>query len=159
MKLYQLTEAYQRLLEANEDGEFAAALEALAEEFDQRAEGLAKVIRALEGEADVFDTEAKRLLEHARSRHNRAEHLKEYLRQQMEALGKGQVKGTLFTVSLQASPPRCEVVDAAVVPDQYQVVIPATVRVDAKAIIEYWRETGEQVPGAVVSQGKHVRIR
>lgn len=164
MNFFELSRAYQQILdfETATDGQagaFDLALAQLSDAIEDKAENIAKVIRSLEAEAEAFDNEAKRLAEQAKVRRNKVDRLKEYLLLGLTAAGKDRVKGALFTVAVQDSPPRCEVMDAGSVPDVFQVVIPATMRVDAKAIIQHFRDTGEQVPGAVVSAGKHLRIR
>lgn len=161
LTLYKLTEAYQLLLETEADagaGSFEEALLQLGGEINAKAESLAKVIRSLEAESDVIEAEIKRLREKKDSRDTRVMWIKNYLQRNMEAAGIERVNGAMFSVALQASPPSCQVEDPASVPAVYQVVAPATIRVDNRAIIAHWKASGQQVPGAVVSQGKHVRI-
>lgn len=159
MKLYELTEAYQRLLDANEDGEFDAALSALGGELDGRVESLAKVVRSLEAEAEVYGAEAERLKDRQAAAIKRAQDLKDYLLGVLLTLDRTSVKGQLVTVSMHASPPRCDVLDAEAVPVAFRKVVPETWQPDKGAIIAHWKASGEQVPGAQVRQGKHVRIR
>lgn len=163
LTLYELTDAYKMLLEADEDagaGSFEEALYQIGGEISAKAESIAKVIRSLEAEVEAINAEVKRLQAKRESRETRVLWLKDYLQRNMESAGLERITGTLFTVALQNSPPSCRVEDAAAVPDRYQVVVPATMRVNSQAIVEHWRETGgEQVPGATVAQGRHIRIR
>lgn len=159
MKLYELSAAYAALLETEDAEAFAVALNQLAGAIDDKAEGVAAVIRQLEGEAEMFDAEARRLAVHARERTGRVASLKAYLLDNLERAGLDRAGGRLFTVALQASPPSVKVVDAAAVPDAFQKVIPASIVVDAQAVLAHWRQTRETPPGVEVQQGKHVRIR
>ncbi len=157
MHLYELTEAYRRIQDA-EDDSFEAALADLQDAIDVKADGVARIIRSLEGEAEVFEAKAKRLSEKARARANRADGLKAYLLANLEAVGLKQVKGSLFTVAIQDSPPRLNVIEMDAIPDSWRVYPPSTWRPDARAIIQLWRD-GQVVPGTEVVVGKHLRIR
>jgi len=162
IKLYELTDAYVRILalaEEAEDGEWLEALAGLQGAIEEKAENTAKMIRSLEADAETFRAEAERMLAISKSRQNRVTSLKDYLKANLEAAGMDKVKGQLFTVSLQSSPPSCRVMDEAAIPIEYQRVIPARIEVDARAIIAHWRDTGEAIPGVEVVQSKHLRIR
>ena len=159
LTLYQLTGAYQMLAEADaqDDEGFAAALAQLSDAIEIKAENTAAVIRTLDLEADAIEAEAKRLQQRATTRRNRVESLKTYLMQQLAAAGKASVQGRLFTVSVQASPASVTITDAAAVPDTY--LVPQAPKVDARAILAFWRESGTIPPGVEVQQGQHLRIR
>lgn len=159
LKLYELTAAYQMLAEADaqDDDSFAAALAELSDAIEQKAEQTAAVIRTLELEADAIEAEAKRLQQRAAVRRDRVETLKLYLMEQLAAAGKTSVQGKRFTVGVQASPPSVKVVDPAAVPDTY--LLPQAPKVDTRAILTYWRESGSVPPGVEVQQSQHLRIR
>lgn len=179
MTLYELAESYKLLLEAaqtdtgsdggeGDDGEttaespFAVALAQLEGGINDKAEGVAAVIRTLELEGDAIEAEAKRMAMRSMQRRRRAGALKAYLLEQLDKAGMTKAGGLRFSVTAQASPPSVRVLDEAAVPVEYQIVIPASVRVDAKAILARWRETGGQgapVPGTEVVQSRHLRIR
>lgn len=162
LRLYELTDAYRMLLEAEEDsgaGSFEEALYQLGGEISTKAESLAKVARSLEAESDAIDAEIKRLREKKDSRDTRVMWIKDYLRRNMETAGLERINGTLFSVTLQNSPPRCDVVAQGDIEANFMKLVPASYRVDAQAIVAHWKLTGEQVPGAVVSQSRHIRIR
>jgi len=159
MKLYELTDDYfgilERIGESGEvDEETAALLEALDDEIEVKAENVAKVIRTLELEADAINQEAKRLADRARAKANSAAHLKDYLHRNLEALGKKKVEGEVLTVSLRKKPPSVEVVDASVIPDAFTEERVET-RVDKRAILQEWKETGETVQGCVIHKDGH----
>jgi len=158
LSLYMLAEAYQRIQDADDDG-FEAALADLEDAIDAKADGVARVIRSLDAEAEVLMAEAKRLTDKAKARANRADGLKAYLLSNLVAVGLKQVKGPLFTVAVQDSPPSLNVLDREAIPDAYRVLPPPpTWRPDAKAIIDAVKR-GETVPGAEIVIGKHLRIR
>lgn len=161
-KLYELTDAYARILalaEGAEDGEWMEALAGLQGAIEEKAENTAKAIRILEADAETFKAEAQRMMAHAQTRQKRVQSLKDYLQANLEAVGLEKIKAGLFTVALQASPPSCRIIDEVAIPTEYQRVIPARIEVDARAIIAHWKDTGEGVPGAEVIQSRHLRIR
>ena len=154
MKLYELTDAYALLLE--EEG-YEDALAQLSDAIEEKAENIAAVIRSLEAEEATFEQEAKRLREKAIARGNKVHNLKTYLLQNLQAAGIDKVKGRLFTVSVQPSPPSCTVEDEGLVPQDWKALIPEQWRVDAKRIIAAYKE-GVNVPGTIVVEGHHIRI-
>lgn len=162
MRLYELADAYRTIQTAAtedwDDAAFTQALEDIQDAIGDKAENIAKLIRGLEADAEVIDSEVKRLTARRDARRNRAEDLKAYLKANLEAVGMTSVKGQLFTVTIQNSPPRCNITDLDAIHWSYRVVIPETWRPDAKAIIEAIKR-GEYVLGAEVIIGTHLRIR
>lgn len=159
MKLYELAQAYQLLAEADatDDEGFAAALAQLVDAIEAKAENTAAVIRTLEAEAGAIEEEAKRLHARAQVRRSRADHLKTYLLEQLAAAGKTSVAGKFFTVAVAASPASVRVTDASAVPAAY--LVPQPPKVDARAILAAWKDSGELPPGVEVERGRHLRIR
>ena len=162
-RLYELTGAYARVLSIMEESdapeEWDLALEDLRDGIEAKAENIARLVRVLESDADAFEAEAKRLTSRAKARTSQVARLKDYLKMNLVFVGLEKVKGILFTVSLQDSPPACQIVELAAIPAEYRVVIPETWRPDARAIIDAWKESQVQIPGTEVIQSKHIRIR
>lgn len=156
-KLYELATAYQDLSELDPDA-FSIAIEAIEEQAEVKVETLIKVMRELEAEAKMFDDEAERLKTAGSVHKNKAERIKTYIKQVMEVMHKDKFKGVLFTVSLHDSPPACAIEDKQLIPEEY-LKTTLVIDIDKKGIIENWKKTGAQVPGAVVGQSKHIRIK
>jgi len=157
MKLYELAEAFQRLTDM-EDEAFEVALGQLSGEISDKVENVAKVVRTLEAEANVYKQEIDHLLNAAQARLNRTTALKQYLLANMEAVGIDKVKGALFTVSVLDSPPSCQILDEEAVPLEYKERIESW-KIDRKGLIAAWKAGGDIPPGAVITQGRHIRIR
>ena len=202
LQLYALTEIYQRLMDEDEDG-FATALGQLEGAIEEKAENVAKVIRSLEKEEEALRSEAAYLSDRARAAANKGARLKDYLLQNLEAVNMQQVKGRIFTIAIQESPPKVNVFDIEALPDGCKELVPASWKAVAKSIVDLWKErravyllghreeeitellehesglamrrdaldgSGAEegmsavneaglVPGAEVTQGKHIRIR
>ncbi len=156
--LYDLAGAYAKLIEVEEEEgrDLSEVLAELRGDIQEKAENICRVIRSLEAEAGACTDESDRLRIRAASRLNRAKDLKCYLQDNLEQAGIDRVKGQLFTVSLQASPPSCQVLDEAAIPEDYKRIV-TTVSIDKTRIIQEWRNNRE-VPGALVTRGKHLRI-
>ncbi len=160
VKLYELTAMYKQLLDFGEEtgADVEPALETLTDDLTAKVENVVRAIRMLDAEADAFQVEAERLKVLGQARHNRVQGLRKYLQQCLEAAGLDALQAGIEKVWLQDSSPGCELLDAGLLPDDWKHIVTQVV-VDKKGIIGHWKATGEQVPGAVVSQGRHLRIR
>src|SRR5690554_3648844 len=96
MKLYELSQAYQNLLDMQDELDkqtFADTLESIQDEIEYKAENTAKMIRAMEAEAKALKEEEERLAHRRKLIEKRIKWLKEYLIENLEIAGKDQVKG------------------------------------------------------------------
>lgn len=113
MKIFELAGAEDAALAALESaliesgGEVTPEVEALmltadiaAEELAAKIDGYGYAVAKLEGEAAVFEGEAKRLAAHATARKNSAKRLKENLLFVLQTRGDKTVKGKSFTASV-----------------------------------------------------------
>ena len=94
MTLYELTEDYMNLLELAEDPDideqaFTDTLEGIEGALEDKAEGYAKVIRTLEGDAAACDAESKRLRNKKQTIENNIKRMKAALQYAMQATGMG----------------------------------------------------------------------
>lgn len=158
MKLYELADAYNRLLEMAEDMDpeaLADTLESLEDSIEQKAENTAKVIKSIEADISAIDEELKRLQGMKSARKNNIDRMKVYLKEQLELVGMDKVKGTLFTVALQNNPAKLVVNDISKLQgylvEQEPKVDSTRLKNDLKA--------GLEVEGAELVQEKGLRIR
>ena len=117
--LYQLTDDYLTLLEMAEDPDMDEqaimdTMEGIEGEIEIKAEGYAKVIRTLEGDAAACDAESKRLRNKKQTIENNIKRMKAALQMAMEATGKRKFKTPLFSFNIQKNP-------AAVVMDEQYI--------------------------------------
>ena len=109
MTLYELTNDYMNLLELAEDPDideqaFMDTLEGIEGALEDKAEGYAKVIRTLEGDAAACDAESKRLRNKKQTIENNIKRMKTALQYAMEVTGKTKFKTTLFSFGIQNNP-------------------------------------------------------
>ena len=157
--LYELTGKMAALLALLEDPEIDEqlildSLESIDYEIDLKAEGYGKIIRTLQGEAEVIGEEIERLSERRRHILAGAERIKRELEGSMILLGKRKVKTPLFSFSIQKNPPSvCLIKD---VPKRF--LIKQEPKVDKRALIEYLKEHGNTEYAELV-QSESLRIR
>ena len=159
MKLYELTEAYERILEMAEqldDGTLKDTLDSINDAIEVKAENTAKVIRQLDASVEMLKTEINRLSERKQAIENNARNLKLYLQDSLEAVGKDKVKGELFTVAIQNNPQSVEVLDESIVPKDYFVEQPPKLK---KHLLLASLKQGEEIAGVELKQTRSLRIR
>ncbi len=133
------------------------AIDGLYESFDLKIEACAAAMRDIELRAEAAAEEAERLYERKLSLLKHRDWLKAYVQDNMEYVGRKKVEGALFTVWVQATPPRVEVAADAVLPEAY-TVSKTTIQPD-KGKIKEALMAGTQVPGAYLVRGSTVVIR
>ena len=163
-RLYELTETYrtlQLILDTAENPEeYQAALDELKDSIENKVENIGKFILSLEADEEAIGTELVRLAARKQAITNRKNHLKNYLLTEMRTAGLDKVKKPLFTVSVRNNPPSVQIDDPADIPLEYRRVIPEHTEPDKKAILEYFKATGENVRGAqVVTDRKSLQIK
>jgi chaperonin cofactor prefoldin len=158
--LYELTGQYRELLELAESEELdkqliADTLEGLDGEFEIKADGYAKVIRELEGKADLLKNEIERLSKRKSAIENNIKSMKEALQNAMFITGKTKFKTDLFNFNIQKNPPRLVIDKPEEVPEEY--LIPQEPKIDTSAIKEALKR--QELPFAHLEQSESLRIR
>lgn len=97
MYLYDLTDQYLKLLDAIDAGKIPDeaiedTLAGIEGEIDEKIDSLACIVKELNAEASAIREEEKTLAERRKAKENKAERLKDYIRQSMEASGKQKVE-------------------------------------------------------------------
>lgn len=159
MKLYQLTQNYNELLDMAEELDldtFRDTLESVQEAIEDKAENTAKLIRCLEVDAKAIKEEETRLATRRKSIENKISGVKEYLQNQMEIAGLDKVKRPTVTVSIQNNPPSVEIADESLIPSDYMIAQPSTI--DKKSILAHLKD-GLIIDGCGLKQSRSVRIR
>ncbi len=124
-KLYELTSQYnqifQSITESDSDLEqLEELLTNIEEEFDIKAENIAKLIRSLDGDIKAYKEEADRLATRKEVTENRQKRLKDYLETNMKAMGKENIKGSIFSLTMQNNPPKVVIDNEKVIPKKYK---------------------------------------
>ena len=134
------------------------------DEFEKKAEATAMVLLNLQAEAEVesahaepFEREAARYRNRQKGLERQAEHLKEYLKAQMERTGKLKVEGSRLKISVQQnSSPSVLISDPDAIPEAF--ILPQMPKLARVAVMLAHKE-GQEIPGLEFVRGTHVRIR
>ncbi len=159
MKLYELTENYNQVLEMAEqlDAEtLKDTLDSIDEAIEIKVENTAKVVRSLEGNVDAIDSEIKRLTAKKSTLNNNIKGIKNYMQESMEQVGKDKIKGQLFNIGIQNNPQSVNIIDEKKINLDYFIEQPS--KLDKKLLLADLKE-GKEIEGAEIQQTRSLRIR
>lgn len=163
MTLYELSTQYRALEEAlgtmDDAEQVQSALDemnALGETIQDKALGIARVLKNLQSDADAIKAEEQRFAARRKAIENNLARLKAYAVEMLDAAGIDSAKDQLFTVKVQDSPPSVDLYDPEKLPDTYYV--PVEPRVDKRAILDDLK-SGKDVPGAAIMRTRSLRVR
>lgn len=161
-KLYELTEMYKNIwdLVGNDEADMdmlEMALQQIEDSLEQKAEGMAKIIKSIDGDIASLKEEEQRLAKRKKSLENKQANIKRYIQDQFTLADIDKVKTPLFTIALQNNPPSVKVIDENIIPSIFRIET-LNVSIAKKEIMDAIK-SGQQVPGAEVQQSKSIRIR
>ena len=157
--LYELTGQMYYLMQLLEDPDseeqvILDTMEGIDFEIEEKADGYAKIIRMLTGEAETIAAEVDRLTARKKALLNNVDRLKSALEQSMIFLDKRKFKTALFSFNIQKNPATVNIVGE--VPEKF--LIRQEPKVDKRAIIDYVKEHGN-TEYAELTQSESLRIR
>lgn len=155
--LYQLTTDFSNLMECDDDISSALA-DIVAGQIEHKAENVCKLLTVLETTAEQFKSEEKRISTARKALENKAERVKEYIKESMLNADIEKLSAGTFNLSVSLSPGSVAIDDIASVPARFLTVIPEQYQPD-KAAIKAAIKAGEDVPGAHIEAGYTLRIR
>lgn len=157
MRIYELAEAYQQIIDRIEEGEvdLTDTLESIEDALEVKLENTAKIIRTWESESVALKAEEDRLKKRRETRENGADRLKKYIFENMQKVKKEKIEGELFTLRLQKNPVKVNILNDKSIPANYLVEQNPTI--NKKAILEDLKN-GIAVEGAELQKSKHLRI-
>lgn len=158
--LYELTGQYLELLEIASDETIDQqmindTLEGIDFEIEEQADYCAKIIRMLEGQADMLDKEIKRITDRKTVVKNNIVSIKKNLENTMLLTGKRKIKTDLFNFNIQKNPASVVIDDDTEIPKEYW--IEQEPKLDKKSLSAFLKEN--EVPWAHLSQTESLRIR
>lgn len=162
--LYELTEEFGQLLEMLEDPEIEEqvildTLEGVEGELEIKAENYAKIIKELEGQAEILKSEADRITNKKKVIDKNIKRLKDHLQNAMITTGKKKFKTDLFSFNIQKNGGKAPVIldieDTSELPDEL-------VRIKEEADIEAIRkllDAGDCKYAHYGERGESLRIK
>ena len=157
--LYELNNNYQSVLnmlydEETDEQMILDTLESLEGDIEDKADGYAKIIKELLGDADKIKTEKQRLETRQKGFENKAKLLKENLQNAMQETGKTKFKTELFSFGIQKNGGKQALTIDGDVPDSYKKLVEDTEK------IRQALEEGQELPFAKLeARGESLRIR
>jgi len=156
--LYQLTDDFVQLMEADGEDEVAMALvELLGMEIEKKSEGICKLIKVVESTAEQFKAEEKRIAERRKALENKAARIREYMRDRLLSANIDKVQAGTFKVSI-GMVGSCSIDDLSIIPPKFLTVVPEQYVPDKNAI-KAAIKNGEVVPGAHIEAAYSMTIR
>ena len=156
--LYELTGTFKRIndIEGLDEETKADTLESIdwSNEFEEKVENTAKVIKNKEASKKLIKEEIDRLTARYKSLDNDVVWLKRSMQEAFEVTGREKVKGLLFTVYMGKNQPSV-IVDEDLLPKKYFVI---TKKPDKNAIKELLN-AGKKVKGATLQESRSLRIK
>lgn len=156
--LYELTGTFKRIndTEGLDEETKADTLESIdwSNEFEEKVENTAKVIKNKEASKKLIKEEIDRLTARYKSLDNDVVWLKKSMQEAFEITGHEKVKGLLFTVYMGKNQPSV-VIDEELLPKKYFVIAK---KPDKNAIKELLN-AGKKVKGATLQESRSLRIK
>jgi hypothetical protein len=160
-KLYEIANDFQAVLDMEiESAEDADAMVELLEEvharFEDKAEGVMKIVKMTEGEAAIFKQEEERLYKARKAKEKKIEWLKEYLRRNMQLTDTKVCQAGIFKLMRVNSKPSVMIADELAIPDDF-LVRKEVVNPDKSRIFECL-SGGGNVPGAMLVPNEYLKV-
>lgn len=159
MRLYDLTQQYQDLLDLMHDDtdteQIKAMLDGLEGAIGEKVENIIKVSKSLEYDSEILGEEIKRLQARKASIENNRKTLLDNAQGMLESVGLDKLRGKLFNIWVQSNPPSVNIIDESLIPKNYFSSKPFLQR---KKIMQDIKD-GKEVAGVELTQGKGIRFR
>lgn len=161
-KLYEIADGYRNIQALLDNPEIPMeivvdGLTKLDDDFEVKAESIAKVLREMEGDITSLKDEEARISSRRKALENRQQGLKLYLESYMRAIDKTSFKGKLFTFSISKNKPSVEISNLEGIPSEY-IEVEEVKKVDKRKLLEAL-QNGEEIQGATIKQNESLRIR
>lgn len=165
MKLYELAASWNEFLaHLDEIPEEAVAdtLAAIEGEFEDKADSIAVIMKQLEAEAEAIEKEAAALTVRAKSRRKKIDWLKNYIKQQMQAVGKKKIETARNVITLSGSAPKVILDDAFIawaIGEKRFDLLKMQRPVPDKTAIKKALQDGAEIPFVALEEGASLTIR
>lgn len=164
--LYELAAGFNAIFDLVLDetmdlGQLEGALQSIECEIEEKCANGIALIKSLETYAAAYKAEKKRFEAQQQSLENRIKRIKEWYRQNLDAMGKSKVPTKYGVMSVQNNGGKAplKIDDASRIPDAYLTTVPEHKEVDNEALYEALKN-GEAVPGAHLEpRGRSLRIK
>lgn len=134
-------------------------LEGASGEIEVKAKNVAMFIRNLEASAEQIKLAEKQMSERRKAIENKAEHIKQYLFDNMKRCGLSKIECEYFALTIKKNPPKLVIDDAGAIPSELYIYPPAPEPYPDNATIKTKLLAGEVIDGAHIEQGERLEIK
>lgn len=156
MRLYELTEEYDRLLDM-EGEEAEQALMVVCADLQKKAGNICKFLANCDSDVEAIKAEESRLAARRKAIENTSKKVKDYVKMQMAVHDISKIDAGTFKLSLSPSSGSVEIDDMEQLPPRFKTIV-QEVKVD-KTAIKAAIKSGEDVPGCHIDEGYTLRIK
>lgn len=162
-RLYEMTRDYIEMLDMATDPDnddvdmesFTAAIDGLETDINIKATNTACLIASLEAEGAAVSATIARMLKRAKSLDNRAQSLRDYLRDQLQIAGIREARDERIQVKLRVNPVSVHIESPEMLPPDYWRVR----REPDKTALKEALKSGAEIPGAWLQQTTRLDIK
>lgn len=157
MKMYELVEAYQNILELDlEQDDLQTVLASLQGTIEEKVENIVKVMNQLNAEEAAYKAEIDRLSKHKATAKKKHDNLKEWLSDSLKALDIKKIDTPTNKISFRKSE-SVSIDDVLLIPKDYIVVKHS--EVPDKTALKKAIKSGEDIPGAHIETKQNIQIK
>jgi len=164
MSLYNIAQEHRalvdRLMDTQDDEQaIADTIDAESYPLELKAQNVAYAIKNLEAMADAIKNAEKEMADRRKAIEKRAANLREYTKTCLEVAGVQKVECPHFELTIKKNPASVDIFEEALIPAKFmRQPEPPPPAPDKKAIAEAIK-AGEDVPGAILTQGTRLDIK
>jgi cysteine sulfinate desulfinase/cysteine desulfurase-like protein len=161
LSLYNITNGFVELMNSEEITEAdKVKIEAeLLELLEHKSSNIIGFTKNIELTIEAMKSEEKRIADNRKTLENKLSKFKEYVKDCMINANIPKVETELGTISIAKNPISCEIVNEEIIPNKFKTEV-ITTKIDKKAILDNFKETGELIDGVVINTDKKsIRIK
>ena len=164
LTLYTIADQYmidmERLESMDLDEQtFQDTLEGLSGDLELKATNVAMFVRNLEASAEAIKNAEKQMAERRKAIEAKAEKIRNYLKENMLRTGISKIDCPYFQLSIRKNPPAVEVIDQALIPDEYFDIPEPPAPTLNKNRLKDDLKNGVVVEGAKLTSGQSLQIK
>lgn len=160
--LYKIADDHQEIIKAIDDGtytaeEMADTLDGAVGTFEDKAQSVLAYTETLKSDIDQVDQAIKRLQDRKKTLKNKSDHMREYLKQNMQRTGITNIKCPLFNITLAKGRDVLVIEDESLIPDEY-VDVQVIEKIDKARLLKDRKE--QDIPGCRIEKSdESLRIK
>ena len=157
--LYNITNKIIDLMDKTENGELTEEEQSLLsqeveKELINQSNGIIAYMQNNEALSKAIDDEIDRLTEMKKKLKNKTDKFKEQVLNNMDRLEIEKVTTNIGKLAVRKNPISVEILNENIVPEEFKKEVVKT-NIDKTAIKNYFKETGEIIPGTIINTDKY----